>query len=358
MDQSPKVLIRVDSTKDVAIGHLKRCISLAQMYTQNNITVSFITARDEYAKEILNNYGFHHVIIEGTTNSIEDCRRTFETARCLQAEIIIIDSYKIDNDYRKNIMDNGFFLVSLTDSGYMDLISDVIINGNLNAEKSKYPLLNKTALFLGIKYLILSKDYWQKSDTVLPQKTLKNILITMGGIDHYDLTTKILAILEKCEADFDITAVAGPYYDNIVSIKSQINTMQKKVNLINSPSTLYPYIINCSFAFSAGGQTLYELAVLGRPAIGIMLCENQEGNVKELSNIGSIFSVIYSKGKEFEVFLTQCMTKLITDKTLRQRLAKRAAAQVDGKGAERVSTMILNTYQRWFKLSKRRGMYA
>lgn len=358
MDKNPKVLIRVDSTKNVAIGHFKRCISLAQMLDREDIPVSFMMRQDEYAQGVLNEHGFHHIFLEEGISSIEDCRQALEAARRLAAEIIIIDSYDIDNDYRKNIMDNGFFLVSLTDTGYMNLVSDVIVNGNLNAEKSKYKVLNKTGLFLGIKYLILSKDYWQPDAEPLPLAALKNIFITMGGIDHYDLTTKILVILDKCEGDFDITAVAGPYYDNIASIKSQINVMRKKVNLINSPATLYPYIKNCSFAFSAGGQTLYELAVLGRPTIGIMLWKNQEGNVKELSKTGSILSVIYSSGKEFEAALTRCANDLITDGELRQRLSETAAAQVDGKGAERVNAMILNTYQKWVNLSKRRNLYA
>ncbi len=357
MNNAVKIVIRVDATKDVAIGHLKRCISLAQMFAEKNIPVAFITAFDDYTKEILKNYGFKHITIDGSTNSRQDCRQTIETAKSLAAEIIIVDSYKIDNDYRKKIMENGFFTVSISDTGYMDLLCDCIINGNLNAEKSKNAAAAETVVFSGIKYLILAKDYRNEANVYPHPDTVKNILITMGGIDHYDLTTKILAILEKYKEDFDITAIVGPYYDNIVSIKAQIKKMSKKVNLVNSAPTLYPYIKKSSLAFSAGGQTLYELSALGRPTIGLLLWKNQEGNVKELAQTGAILSVMYSEDEKFEISLRESATKLITDKNLRNSLSAKASAQVDGKGAERAVNMILNTYQKWIT-SKERNVYG
>ena len=47
--------------------------------------------------------------------------------------------------------------------------------------------------------------------------------------------------------------------------------------------------------------------------------------------------------------------KLIYDKTERQRLSQIASAIVDGKGAERVSNAIIESYGKWNVLKRRRN---
>lgn len=343
----PLILIRVDATKDFALGHLKRCISLSNKLREKNIKVVFFITKDDFSEELLKNAGFNYICVNCGTEPEDECALVLEAVKKNGAKIIIIDSYKIDKLYRKRLIDNGVFVVSIDDIADKEIPSHMIINGNLNAENLKYTNnREETSFFLGIKYLILGKDYWGCDKNIFYTEEVENILITMGGIDHYDLTTKILCILDKIKSKISVTTIIGPYYVNMDSINKQAGRMKKEVRIINSPSSLFPYMKECSMAFSAGGQTLYELAVLKRPTIGITLWENQAGNVGELSKIGAIKGIVYIEGKIFEEKLTDCFMEVISKSSERKRMVDIASSLVDGEGAERVSEAILKEYEK------------
>lgn len=342
-----KILIRVDSTKKVALGHLKRCVSLAAMLDEMDVKTIFLTAKDEYSKELISEYGFDHKFIVHLTNSNEDNSEVLRYAKELKADAVIIDSYEIDNKYRKNLMDSGLFLASISDIGYMDLVSDMIINSNLNAEKLPYSVDSHTSLFLGIEYLILGKEFWSNHDISKNKNDVKNILITMGGIDHHNLTTRIIRLLDGFNDEFTITVIVGPYYENKESIITAKKTSKKHVDIIDSAKTIYKYMKNSNLAFSAGGQTLYELSVLGIPTIGILLWKNQAGNIKELTRMNAIKSLSYSEDDKFNKDLNKITKDLLSDASKRFKLSKIASSIVDGQGAKRSAEAIVQQYKLW-----------
>jgi UDP-2,4-diacetamido-2,4,6-trideoxy-beta-L-altropyranose hydrolase len=342
----PTILVRVDATKEVALGHLKRCISLACKLKEKGVAVLFLTKSDDFAERFLGESGFNFISVESAANSGNDCDFALKTAERINAKIIVIDSYEIDEIYIKRLMNSGLFVISIDDIADKNIPSHVIINGNLNAEYLRYSNIDGASMYLGIRYLILSPDFWNPGRAA-DKDNFDNVLITMGGIDHYDLTSKILSVLDNFDFDFDVTAIIGPYYNNLDSIKMQAGRMKKKVDLVESPPSLFPYMRKCSMAFSAGGQTLYELAALGRPMIGITVWENQAGNVSELSRIGAIIGITYKEGKDFSVMLGKSTRRLIYDKTERQRLSSISSSLVDGKGAERACKAIFEAYKKW-----------
>ncbi len=347
-----KVVIRVDATKDVALGHLKRCISLGCKLREKNIDVLFITVKDAYTKGLLGESGFKHVSISSSADPNHDMNITVNTAKAINADLVLIDSYHIGQAYRRELMNEGFFVVSIDDLGDKAISSHMIINGNINAENIKYKGDGIYRVLAGSKYLILSPDFWSLNILKRPN-TIRNILITMGGIDHYDLTSRILAVLNRFDLEFNITAIVGPYYDNMDSIKSQMKNMRHKVTLARSPNSLYSYMKRSSMAFSAGGQTLYELAALGCPTIGISLWKNQAGNVASLSKRNAICGIIYSKENRFDETLFDYAQDLITDAAKRKRLSDVAFSIIDGKGTERTAKAVLQAYEEWKKCSRK-----
>lgn len=350
-NEAPAVLMRVDACKEMALGHLKRCVSLAIKLREKGVPVVFLTAGDGFSETLLQGLGFRYEILGSDINSANDCNSAISTAEEYNAKIIVIDSYEIDDVYRSRLMSCGYFVVSIDDNAERNLSSHVITNGNLKAEHLNYPAVDGVSKCAGIEYLILGHEFWNP-EAISDTESVHNVLITMGGIDHYDLTSKILSILDGMDSDFDITVIIGPYYDNEKSICRQVSAMNKKVELVTSPTSLYPYMKRCAMAFSAGGQTLYELSVLGRPTIGITLWENQAGNVNELSKMGAIYGIVYSASEEFDAMLSEKASRLIHDMSERKRISRIASSIVDGQGAERTYNAILESYREWVSLRK------
>ncbi len=341
-----RVIFRVDATHDVALGHLKRCISLANKLLIFNIDLIFVTAEDSYTNEILNSLGFINHFSKAKTNSYQDLKFTTSIAEKFCVNVVIIDSYEIDSAYRKGLMDKGLFVVSISDMVNMDVPAHLIVNGSLNAEKlCSTP--DGTEEAFGIKYLILDKNFWGEQLYPISTDQINNILITMGGIDHYDLTTCILKILDSIDGVFSVTAIVGPYYENLSSIKDQVRKMKKPVKLVMSPTSLFKYMQKCSLAFSAGGQTLYELLVLCRPTIGISLWGNQNSNVMELTQKEAIVGIVYEDNPSFEIKLKAKTKSLIDDQDTREKIIKNGKAIVDNHSTERVYNKIFSAFNEW-----------
>lgn len=345
-----RALIRTDANPEVALGHLKRCVALAHKLSEKGVFVSILACRDESAERLLRESGLDHSFLDAPTNSDQDCSLTLARAEALGAETVIVDCYGIDNSYRQRLKESGLFVAAITDLPYMDLVAHAIINGNLNAERHAGEAPAQALTLLGIRHLILGKCFWRPAGVHDGLDAVRDILITFGGIDHYDLTSRIIAMLDRFEGDFQVTAIIGPYYDNIASIEAQASRSRKRVRLVRSPSDLQEYMRTCSFAFSAGGQALYELASLGRPMIGIALWENQEANVRALSSMGAIRGLVRSLGPEFEDELTLQARRLFDDPAERERLSRAAASLIDAQGAERVSVALIQENAQWQKL--------
>ena len=341
MNNLPNILFRVDANEKVALGHLKRCISLSLKLREFNANSYFAIIEDGYSKRLLSSLSIPFFSID-IDNPIDDLSQTLIIAKNVSANIIVTDSYTINDGYRKKLIDNGYFVVSLSDLSIDVNDYNININSNLNAEKIIRIDNNKDQL-LGIDYLIMPIEFWNISNYNSIDK-IENVLITMGGIDHFDLTTQILIILDKINSPFSITVIIGPYYENIDSINNQANKMNKSINIISNPNTLFPFMEKCTLALCAGGQTLYELLSLGRPTIGISLWKNQEGNINELSKIGGIRGISYNE-EHFNDKLSKEINDIVFNISLRQKMFLKSKQIVDGKGADRVSNKILNSYQ-------------
>ena len=254
MNNTPKILFRVDANPKVALGHLKRCVSLSLKLRELKVDSYFAIIEDEYSMEYLSSLSIPFLTID-INNDNDDLVQTLIIAENFSVNIIVTDSYKINDQYRKKLIKNGYFVASISDLGIDVDDYNININSNLNADKIIKKEKNKNQL-LGIDYLIMPKEFWNISSYNSIEK-IDNVLITMGGIDHFDLSTQILTILDKINLSFTITVIVGPYYENISSINNQTEKMSKSINLISNPSTLFPFMEKCTLALCAGGQTLY-----------------------------------------------------------------------------------------------------
>ena len=166
----------------------------------------------------------------------------------------------------------------------------------------------------------------------------------MGGIDHYNLSSRIIPILQEISLDIEINMVIGPYYENIDLIKIAAKKSRLKVNFLENVTDLSSLIIKSDIALTAGGFTTYELAAMSTPSVGVALWKNQNDNVECLSSKGALIPLYYSKNKSFERELYKSFFRLI-DYSLLETMSKKARIAVDGNGANRISQEITKYYE-------------
>lgn len=329
---SCRFLIRVDANPEIALGHLKRCMALAEGLKRENCEVLFVCLEDDSTKKVVENSKFSFRFVSDEIGKGNDLSKTLELARGFSAEAVIIDSYSVNGSYTESIMGEEIKTIYIDDLAQTKLPCHGIINGMIGAEHICYDVSLK---LLGKDFLLLGKEYWNPGMACIGE--VSNVLITMGGIDHYCLSEQVLVILEKHPKDFSISVVIGPYYENEKQIDAQMRKMRKKVCLIKEANTLFYNFEKSDMAISAGGFTLYELATMGKPTIGVGLWENQRGNVERLGERQVIEPLFYSDGASFDRKLEQAVFKLLNDGERRRDLAVKGQRFFDGQGAIRAA---------------------
>ncbi|RKY38562.1 MAG: UDP-2,4-diacetamido-2,4,6-trideoxy-beta-L-altropyranose hydrolase, partial [Candidatus Omnitrophota bacterium] len=166
-----------------------------------------------------------------------------------------------------------------------------------------------------------------------------SIMITFGGDDMRNMTPKILGFLRENYPELKKNVIVGNAFQNIDEIKKSAD---KNTNLIYYPDAkkIKEIMLESDIAISAGGQTLYELARVGVPTVGICVAENQLRNVKGWERIGFLEYVGWYNKNDVLEKIKDAVEYLKNVKT-RESKSKIAKKFIDGKGSLRIVDKVI-----------------
>ncbi|WP_408955693.1 UDP-2,4-diacetamido-2,4,6-trideoxy-beta-L-altropyranose hydrolase [Natroniella sp. ANB-PHB2] len=341
-----KAAIRADGGKDIGMGHIMRCMVLANAFSEN-VELSFIIKEDSSVVKLLEEKGFEIITIDYNLDYQAEIRRVKEIIIKKEIEILITDSYELDQNYLTELKKEVAKLVSIHDFAPFAFPSDIVINGNIYAPKRDYQsLTGKTEFLLGTDYTLLRNEFTNISKTVLDNEGVKRILVTFGGGDPLNLTPQILGSLNKIEDklianNIKIDVVVGPAFNNLAEIVEKVKESNLEVTLHFNIKQMSKLMLDSDLAISAGGSTLYELTATGTPAIVLLQAENQVLAAEAMAEEGLIINLgFWDESKEEK--LIDNLTNLINNLNLRYKMSKKGQEIVDGKGAERCAEEIIS----------------
>ena len=337
-----KILVRVDAYPDIALGHLNRCVNLGISLRECGHSVTFLSYNDSATQEILSKTRFEYKLIPFKINDKQSKCEELSQLEVLSdsIDLLLVDSYNVDNDYF-DFLNQCFPVIGYLDDLGLDFNVDLVINPSCKVTESDYKA--KKAL-CGMQYVILGGEYRVGRVVALNTKK-RSILVTMGGIDHYDLSSRVIPILEKISLEIEVNIVIGPYYENTKSIKTAAKKSRLTINMFENVSNIIPIILESDIALTAGGFTAYELAAMSTPSVGVALWENQYSNIECLSNKDALIPLYYSQGQGFDQELTKALSMLVNDNNLLMNMSEKARNAVDGNGANRISKEITKRYE-------------
>lgn len=265
-------------------GHITRCLSISTIFKQCGFSINFIINGDDSIYSILDET---ECIIFNWTE-----KQGYLIEILLKSSIILIDSIVItnkqlleiqslekniifiDDEKRRNILDKGF----------------VIDWTVLSNEKGYFlPKKENITYLLGSEYTPLRKEFSTAKQNIINQN-VESIMVTFGGSDVRNLTPKILKTLVEYFPHITKYIVIGAGFTNINSIESYTD---KNTNLIfnASTSTMIELMQSCDIAIASGGQTLYELALIGTPTIAILIVENAKDDTEGWGKVGTLKNI-------------------------------------------------------------------
>lgn len=327
-----KIVFRTNGGKDIGLGHIYRCLSLAKAIEDENKNVEITFVSNEESSEIIEKNNYKYI----SSNNFDE--EDIKQIKNQNPDIIIFDSYLADDEYLKRLKEIAKLIIFDDNNDiYNSEIPDRIINGNIHAKKLNYS--NKEKHFLGPNYLVMREEYWnnnEKNDAstdISEQK--ESLMTTTGGADFNRIMIKFIQSLKELNMNKKI--IIGPAYEEeyIKKIEKEIEN-NENYELIFKPKSLKKHIQSSDYVLTAAGSTIYEILTLNETPIIYTLADNQKLIAKELEkygvfNLGNYEGIKYSElKKQIEQIINEENSKI-----------KELFNLFDGQGAKRIAKEII-----------------
>lgn len=341
------LVIRADASAEKGVGHVMRCLALAQSWQDFGGKVTFIMGGDSDSVESrVSKENIPVLNIEGAPGSRDDASELVDLARGAGASWLVLDGYHFCSDYQRAIKKAGMRLLCLDDYGHCEhYFADFVLNQNFGADEKTYEKRESyTRLLLGTKYTLLRREFMKYRDWERrAHARLQRILVTMGGGDKDNATAKVLDALETIrDVQCEIVVAAGGANPHLDKLLAQAEKMASSVEIYSDVEDMSDLLAWADLALAAGGSTCWEILYMQLPAVLIVLAENQRGTASSLGKAG--FAVNLGWHADIDANdIASAVLSLMADINRRRRISKMGRELVDSLGAARVVELMKST---------------
>lgn len=337
-----RVLFRADAGPRLGLGHLQRSLALGEALKSLGAESIFLGQDDPAGREYTARHGFHmQPLGDIPTWTPEDAETTIKAAAQNRCKAVVVDYHAAGTSYLALLRDAGLYVVARDDLASYSIPCQMLLNGNADAPGLPYRSSTEDTVFLlGPRYMVL-RDQFLDPPTRTASPEVRNLLVMLGGANGPGLMHPILELLLKLPGNFTITAVVGPFFQGADEIRGLAATAGDRVRVLYSPHSVRDLMLEADLAVTAAGQTLYELACAGCPAVAIETASNQNGHLRVLAEAGVVVEAGDACRDDLTAILRDLLPPLMSDRDRRQRMAAAGQRMVDGRGAGRVAEAIL-----------------
>lgn len=340
------IWIRADANCEIGIGHIMRCISIAEEIQRIGKEVCFVLA-DASASELLDEKKLQYFVLNTKYDCMEEELEILEKLVYEhKPDLLLIDSYSVTRQYLEQVR-------MLVKTAYMDDLGesiypvDLLINYNIYATKEMYEQNADCVerFLLGAQYAPLRSEFQVKN--VVVGREVKNVFISTGGSDKYNLTGIMLDYMLRDEKLkwLNYHVICGRFNVHEKELEQKAENYAN-IHVYKNVKDMADIMKKCDLAVSAAGSTLYELAALSIPSIIFSFANNQKKAVLAFAEKGAMVSLghyDYTYEKEFMNEITIVLKELCEDYNKRFDLAYNARRLIDGRGAKRIASVLIES---------------
>jgi UDP-2,4-diacetamido-2,4,6-trideoxy-beta-L-altropyranose hydrolase len=359
-----KVVIRADASNDMGIGHVMRCLALADEFTYQKADVSFISRLlPGHVIELVRQRGYpvytlpapaqdRIVPSPGSHQHWLGCSQTEDANQCmpilqqLAPDWLIVDHYALDESWHQQVRHCQKHLMVIDDLADRKHDCDLLLDQNWfsTATASRYDNLVPAhcVKLLGPAYALLKPEFGTLRK-LLPERDgqVGRVLISMGGGDPTNETLKAVQALMAADLrHLLLDVVCGVNHHDMPSLQAAA-AERGNTNLYRSLPSLAGLMARADLMIGAGGTTTWERMCLGLPAIVISTAQNQYLPNLNLAHDGYIFFA----GKDSEVSvqsLQHLIRSVIIDKKACQQQSFAGQNLVTGSGVVQVIRTLIH----------------
>jgi UDP-2,4-diacetamido-2,4,6-trideoxy-beta-L-altropyranose hydrolase len=355
-----RIVIRVDASVEMGVGHLTRCITLANALAANGARVCFMM-RDRAAAfaglieagghrlRLLSapEFGHHAADMAPLAHAHwlplswqQDAAQTSEAmAELGPVDWLIVDHYALDARWEQRLRQPGLRVLAVDDLADRRHDCDILLDQNLVQRMDiRYQSLvpGTCRLLLGPRYALLRPEFAElRRSRAERNGPVKRILIGFGGTDPSNETAKALAAVRCVAVDgLVVDVVIGGANPNAEQV-SRVCEQMADARLYCGADNMAELMARADLAIGAGGVMSWERCCLGLPTIAVAIAENQIGALTALAAAGAVDYL----GSDVDVSqrqLAHSLDAMMRDSGRTRVMSEIALALVDGVGAGRI----------------------
>lgn len=292
---SHQVLIRCDGGAEIGLGHVMRCLSLAQHLRDHFATgIQFVIkasadTNDTAAVDLLEHHMFTPIVI-APDKSEED----------------VINSVLADKTYHGVIWDirtdlSATYIKSLRDAGLICVCIDDPSDRRLQCDLCFYPPVPQVEAMswagfdgtrhCGWDWILLNPSFTRTQPDVEHSPTaIMKILVCMGGADPNGMVFTALDALARITAPFHVHIVLGQSFRHEDRVKSILAAAPFDATVHSHVHDMAALMRRMDLAIASFGVTAYELAASAVPSILLGLTPDHVQASEALVEAGVAFS--------------------------------------------------------------------
>ncbi len=315
-----QIAFRTDASLQMGSGHVMRCLTLADALTAQGSQCHFISREHPgHLLDLIRQRG-HQVTslpaplpdpaayneAASTSDAAPaavpvhaawlgshwqtDTLQTGSVLASLQPDWLVVDHYALDQQWEIALQPNYSKLMVIDDLADRAHVSDLLLDQNLRRKTEDYSKLvpANCQVLTGPRYALLRPEFAVLRAYSLQRRhtnsTIRQLLITMGGVDQPNATAQVLKALKNCPlpADCNITVVMGltaPWLQNVRKLAAQ---MPWPTEVMVNVNDMAQRMADSDLAIGAAGGTSWERCCLGLPTLMVVLAENQQPGAQAL----------------------------------------------------------------------------
>ncbi len=347
------VVFRLDANPSMGIGHLMRCLTLANQFHTCGFNVAFICRYSSLLSLTALQQTCYELFLLGDTlnfydekSLVQDAQETLDILRSINAFLVVVDHYQLDAFWERRISKLNYQIMVIDDLANRPHECQYLLDSSLRRMESDYIsyVRPETKLMLGQDYSLLRKGFIHNREIAkkkrLRTKVIESILINFGGTDPNRFTFKALEALEALSEKrrFKINIVvsnACPWIEELTILSNE----DDRLTLIVDAESMENIILESDLAIGSLGTTSWERCCLGLPSIAMVTADNQLHNAQTLSEFGVI---LLSSEDTLDSDFLNFVDNLVPSNKWKE-MSNKGFNLIDGLGIYRVCKIMLSS---------------
>jgi UDP-2,4-diacetamido-2,4,6-trideoxy-beta-L-altropyranose hydrolase len=348
MTAGSRIAFRVDASGGVGIGHAMRCLALADVLRSRGARTRFVCrplpgslAADIQAR------GHELTTLPGSDGPGRDPDQDVEATLAALADVqardwLVVDHYEIDARWEGRARPKVRRILVIDDLADRPHDADALLDQGLypagtNPYRDLVP--GSCRLILGPAFALLRKEFRDPPPPVRDPSRFR-VNVCFGGTDPGNATLRTLRAIEawdhpRVEVDV-IVGSANPHLQEVARACSKMPRAEFHVDPPDMPGLLG----RANLGIGAGGSMSWERCRMALPSVVMAVAANQRPNCRALAGARAAIDLGDAQGVAPEA-LAPILAGLESRPHLLERMGRRAAALVDGRGAERLALLLL-----------------